>query len=397
MTKKKTPGGSRSFPSWIEGFVDATSQASSPEMFRRWGAISCLAGVLERRVWVFTQGKPLYPNLFVLLIARPGGGKTEITDRVRLLWEGIEDLHVSSSNLSRASLADELNDARVITPSNEYNALTSSINELGTLVSKYSRDFMSQLTDLYDCLAYTERKRGGRLTIKLDAPYMNMIAASTPAHLNSVLPEGAWDEGFMSRCILIFSGEKLIKDLFDVPAIELEGLAKDLLKIRKMRGKFDWSDEAKDFINRWHKSGGQPKPQHPKLTYYCERRTAHLLKLTQIAKADVGDDMVIELEHIQTALDWLMQAEGEMENIFKAMTAGGDSSIISDAFHWLMQVYIREKRPVARTRFYAYLSERTDAYKVRHILEVMEQSGRIQVETIKGRTAYKPTPKGARQ
>ena len=377
--------------------MEATAQTSAPEIFRRWGAISCLAGALERRVWVYTLSSPLYPNLYVLLISGPGIGKTEVTDRVRLLWEEIEGLHIASSNLSRASLADELNDARVITPNNEYNALTASVNELGTLVPKYSLEFMSQLTDLYNCKVYTERKRGAQLTIKLDSPYMNMIAATQPAFLQDMLPEVAWGQGFMSRCNLIFCGEKIIRDLFDVPEIQLERLSKELLIIRKMKGKFEWTDEAKAFINEWHKAGGNPRPQHPKLINYCERRTEHLLKLSQIASADVSNEMLITLGHIQAGLDWLLEAEGQMENIFKAMTSGGDSNVMSEVFHYLMTQYVRGgKKPVARrSRVLAFVGERTDAYRVRSIMDLMEQSGKIKVVAVEGRSAYIPQVKGA--
>ena len=251
--------GSRRFDDWIQGFIDATAQTATPEIFRRWGAIACLAGVLERRVWVRTKGSDLYPNLYIVLVSRPGVGKTEVTDRVRLLWEDIQGLYVASANLSRASLADELNDARVVAPGLEYNALLASINELGTLLPKYSSEFMSALTDLYDCKVYTERKRGNRLTIKIDAPYFNMIAGTQPGYMQTLLPEVAWDQGFMSRCILVFSGEKILSGLFDVPTIDLDDLGKDLLNIRRMQGAFSWTDNAKGFINEWHMEGREAR------------------------------------------------------------------------------------------------------------------------------------------
>ena len=215
---------------------------------------------------------------------------------------------------------------------------------------------MSQLTDLYDCKAYTERKRGARLIIKLDSPYMNMIAATQPGFMQGMLPEVAWDQGFMSRCILVFYGEKIIRDLFDVPEVKIEGLGKELLVVRNMKGRFEWADDAKAFINEWHKAGGKPRPTHPKLINYCERRTAHLLKLSQIASADVSNEMLITLGHIQTGLDWLLEAESQMENIFKAMTSGGDSNVMSEVFHFLMTAYVRGgKKPVARSRVLAFI------------------------------------------
>ena len=391
----KTQTDSRKFSDWIQGFIDATAQTATPEIFRRWAAISCLSGALERRVWVRTKGSDLYPNLYVVLVSRPGVGKTEVTDRVRLLWEGVKGLHVASANLSRASLADELNDAKVITPGNEYNALVAAVNELGTLLPRYNGEFMSALTDLYDCKVYTERKRGNKLNIKIDSPYLSMIAGTQPGYLQTLLPEVAWEQGFMSRCILVFSGEKILTSLFDIPQVELDNLAKDLLSIRKMKGVFSWTDEAKIFINEWHMNDGPPRPSHPKLSNYCTRRTAHLLKLTQIACANQGPERLIELNHIQTALDWMIEAEAGMEDIFKAMQSGGDSSVISDTMHYLITTHVRHgRKPIARTRVIAFLTERTDTYKVRSILDMMEQSGMLKPVVVEGKTAYIPQAKG---
>ena len=396
MTSTKTQTGLRRYTNWVEAFTDATAETSTPELFRRWSAISALAGTLERRVWVKTMGSLLYPNLYIVLVARPGVGKTEVTDRVRLMWEEIQGMHVASSNLSRASLADELNDAKVMAPGTEFNALSISVNELGTLIPKYSPDFMAQLTDLYDCKSYTERKRGNKLTIKLEAPFLNMLAATQPATLHSMLPENAWDQGFMSRCILIFSGQRILKELFEVPAVKLDDLSKDLHVIRRMRGKFEFTEEAKALINQWHMNGGEPRPAHPKLTNYCERRTAHVLKLCQVASANESNTLEITLENVQQALDWVLEAESEMEDIFKAMTSGGDSSLISDTFHWMRVLHVKHnKKPIARTRIVAFLTERTDAYKVKHIIDMMEQSGMIELKMVDGKTAYIPKPRGS--
>ena len=107
---------------------------------------------------------------------------------------------------------------------------------------------------------------------------------------------------------------------------------------------------------------------------------------------------MIELEHIQQALNWMVEAEGEMENIFKAMTSGGDSALISDTMHYLITTYVRYgKKPIARTRLLAFIGERTDAYKVRSILDLMEQSGMIQMKVVNGKTAYIPQAKGVQQ
>ncbi len=399
MTKSTTQPGSkkyeRDFGDWVDAFIEATNQTTAPQCFRLWGAISCIAGVLERKVHVHTLGSNLYPNLYVILCARPGVGKTEVTDRVRQAWTSVDGLHIASANMSRASLTDSLQDAKVVSGAYEYNALLASVNELGVLLPSYDLEFMSHLTDLYDCKVYTERKRGGGLKINIPNPYLNMLCGTQPGFLHSLLPEVAWEQGFMSRCILVYSGEKIQQDLFTVSNLNLERLYKDLNLINNMSGRFKWADDAKDYINRWHLSGGEPRPSHPKLSNYNERRTAHVLKLCQVASASQGGSMLIEEAHVKRSVRWLTEAEANMEDIFKTMSSGGDSATISEAFHYLWTTFVREgKRGVAASRLNAFLMDRTDAYKVRHVIEIMERSGMIKTTVIEGKTAYIPQAKG---
>jgi len=392
MTKKITQRDLKFSPNWIEKFIELTSETSSPEIFRKWAAISCLAGVLERRVWIKSMGTPLYPNMYIILVARPGIGKTEVTDRVRLIWQKIKGIHVASTNLSRASFADELNNAVVVSGKHTYNALNASVNELGTLMPKYSPDFMSQLTDIYNCKSYTERKRGGNLYINIEQPFFNMLAGTQPGFLLTLIPEVAWEQGFMGRCQLIFSGEKILRSLFDVSPIDLGELCRNLAPVKRLRGEFGWTDKARQHVDDWHKAGGPPRPTHPKLTNYCERRTEFLLKLIQVTTINHTGGTVVDMESVRIALDWLMEAEEEMNNIFKAMTGGGDSNIINDTLHWMTQVYIRGgQKPIMRAKIIAFLTERTDAYKVKHVLDMMEQSGIITIKVVEGKTGFVPT------
>jgi hypothetical protein len=55
---------------WIESFLRSTSEHPSPEIFRRWAAISAIAGALQRRVWTITASAPTHPNMYILLVAR---------------------------------------------------------------------------------------------------------------------------------------------------------------------------------------------------------------------------------------------------------------------------------------------------------------------------------------
>ena len=385
--------------SWIETFIAHTSSTSSPEIFRKWAAISCIAAALERKVWVTTAGSRLYPNLYTILCAPPGVGKTEVTWRVRELLASLEELHLSPSSVTKASLIDELNEAdrKIVRVQDNpavvaFNSLMICINELGVLLPAYDNEFMNTLTDLYDCKQYGEKRRTSKVDIQIDAPQLNVLGACTPAYLNHTLPEGAWDQGFMSRTIVVFAGERIIRSLFEAPennAEEYELLKDELALIFERYGEITFSVKAKELIDTWYLTGCAPSPDHPKLIGYNQRRIVHLLKLCMVSVADRKGVEITE-EDFERALTWLLEIEVYMPEVFKAMSAGGPGRIIEEAWHYIFTIHAKEQKPVSEHRLMQWLQERVPVHQVMQTIELMEKSKLIEQQLTTAGKAYKP-------
>lgn len=384
---------------WIEAFVEYTSNTSSPEILRRWGAISCVAAALERKVWVTTAGSRLYPNLYLFFCAPAGVGKTEITWRVRTMLKELEGFHLAPSSVTKASLIDDLNEAerRIVRVTDNpavvnFNSLMVCVNELGVLIPAYDNEFMNTLTDIYDCKQYGERRRTSKIEIQLDAPQINLLGACTPPYLNNTLPEGAWDQGFMSRTIVIFAGERIVRSLFSVQEAdqeEYDTLVAHLQKVFDLYGEFEFTDEVKTLIDGWYLSGCSPSPDHPKLVGYNQRRIVHVLKLCMVSAA-VRLEPLIRAEDFEQALSWLLEAEVYMPEIFKAMSAGGPGRIIEEAWHYIFTVYSKEEKPVQEHRIIQWLQERVPVHQVAQTLELMEKSKLIEQRLTVAGKAYVP-------
>lgn len=348
-----------------------------------------VAGALERKVWVRTKGSNLYPNLYALLVAPPGVGKTEVVWRVRDMWDSLEEHHVANSSVTKAALIDQLADAerRVVRPQDDppvfsFNSLLVASNELGVLIPSYENEFMNTLTDLYDGKNYSESRRTQKIKIQIKAPNLNLVAACTPGYLRETLPPGAWDQGFLSRVLLIYSGEQELRSLFDEEELNEEmdkALKARLAELGDLFGRFTFARDAAEFIDKWHLGGQEPKPDHPRLAHYCTRRTAHLLKLSMVAAASAGSHPRITKEHIMRALDWMVEAEFYMADIFKSMTSGGDGQLIEDTWHHLYTLYMKGgKEPIGQHRLVHFLQERTPAHNIVRVLEIMERSKMIE-------------------
>lgn len=395
---------SRKLEDWIDAFETLTEFSGSPARLRRWAAISCIAGALERKVWVHTAGSNLYPNLYILLVAPPGIGKSRVLSTVFNFWNELLDHHTAPSSVTKASLIDELNDAhRTIirlghTPSSvEFHSLKVLSSELGVLIPEFGNEFMNTLTDLYDGYPYSERRRTRNVNIQIPKPQLNLVAGTTPNYLGALIPEGAWDQGFMSRVMMIFGAEKKLFSMFAHTTLDKglrEKMMADLTEIGEAYGEIKFTPEAAEFFDAWYLGGQQPVPEHPKLQNYATRRPAHLLKLSQIALFSSSTDFVIGIEHVQRAMDWMTDAEVAMGDIFKSMAAGGDGRVMEECWHFLFQYKARFKKGAPEALVVRFLSQKVPSHSVERMLLLMDKAGMVRTVAVKGEgMLYEPKEK----
>ncbi len=392
--------------SWIESYVELTDNQGAPEIFRRWAAIACVAGVMERKVWIKTSKGNLYPNLYTILVAPPGVGKSVALANVELFWREIKDLHVAPTSVTKASLMDALKDAtrRIVQPAMippyvEFNSLLVLASELGVLVPGYENEFMNALTTLYDCGYYAERRRTNSLKFEMAAPQLNLVGATTPGYLQNLMPEGAWNQGFASRVIFVFAGTQVITDIFsEVETNDLlnQQLHRDLAVIFDRFGPITVDPAVQKTFMNWARAGGPPTPDHPRLEHYLTRRTTHLLKLCMVAaisRADGPWDQVHMVDY-ERAMNWLLEAEHYMPDIFRAMT--GKVGAQDELWHFVFTLYAKTKKPIPEQKLVAFLRERVPSHEVMKTIEIMVRSGifRVQQDLAQGGiNFYEPAPK----
>lgn len=363
-----------------------------------------IAAAMERKVWTRSNDKPLYPNLYTVLVGEPGSGKSEALAPVEIMLRELPDFHVSPSSVTTASLADILNESKrhVVRPELtpplhiEFNALTAVASEFGVFLPIYEPSFMNMLTKMYDGEHYSEARRGRSTErIAIEKPILNIIGGTTPSYLNTTLPLVAWDQGFTSRTILVYSGEKVLVNPF-APQEDKAGLDKDVVYdlklIHGLMGEFVWEQKAMDAVWKWLSGGEKPQPMHLRLQKYNSRRLVHTLKLTMISSVDRRNDLVVTEADFERGRGWLLEAEELMPQIFRSGGASSDSAAIQEARYFLDQLYAREKKPISMQRLVAFLSEKIPSNSVLRATEMMEAAGHFRVEYMRGLKMVVPTP-----
>lgn len=386
---------------FIDSFLDYTDKGTSPYIFRLWAAIAGVAGALERRVWVKALPQPTYANLYVLLVAAPGIGKGVIDD-ITHIWRKVPKLHLAPDSVTSASLLDSLVEANRHIVHNgslafEYHSLIVSSEEFGILVPSHDLEFLSRLNRIFTNPPSLRVKRKYiKEEYNITNPQMTILAGTQPGYLGSLLPEEAWSMGFTQRLLMIHSSSQVPVELFG-DYTSREGQERNLIRLMERLvaqfGQLQWEPKAAQTFSNWHATGGLPRPEHPRLTHYLNRRTQFMLKLVLISSASRGDTPVVTEFDYERALTWLLAAEAVMPDVFREMVQKSDVHIINELVRFVWQIYIKGKgKTVHEARLHAFLAERVPSEKVPHILALAIRSGQLENEP-KDSKYYKPRPK----
>ncbi len=328
-------------------------------------------------------GGILYPNLYTFLIGHPGTGKTRTIRAARAYLQELPEFHFAPISASAAALVDALVGSKRLlvnlpNPAIEYNSMTLAPDEIGAFIHKYDEEMIAILSAFYDPDPYTQKRRTRDINILIKKPQLNILAGSTPSNLMKLMPEGAWDQGFTSRIIMIFSDERIIQDDF-APSAERTSsadLLHDLKYINTLVGEFGVTEDYRNLVNLWRGGGEQPSPSHPKLLHYNTRRRAHFYKLSMVAAIDRSETLLLTREDFNTAMNWLTQAEQMMPEIFKAGAVGADASAMEEIYHFIMTMDSSGKG-VSEQKITLFAQKRLPIHSVTRAYEVMERSGQI--------------------
>lgn len=367
--------------SWIEEFVKTTEALETPEIFRRWAAITSIGGVLEQKVWLQWTGE-LYPNIYCMLVGFPGSGKTRSITAVGRYLRKLQDFHIPPTSLTSASLVDALVEAkrtliRMPQPPIEYNSMMLLVDEIGAFLHKDDHKMFDMLSAFYNVTEYGENRRGRDFKPKIPRPQCSMLGGTTPSVLMKILPDLAWEQGFCSRCMMVFSDEKILADdTFANPELPFyEDLVSDLQIVNVLHGQFEMTKDFRDAVNNWRHSPDYQGPTHPKLLHYSTRRIGHFLKLCMVSAVDHGNVLLLTVEDFNRAMAWLLEAEDFMPDIFKAASVGTDSKVMDEIRHFVETM--DKGKGVIETRIVNFARERMPAQSIRTVLEVMERAGLI--------------------
>ena len=369
--------------------MEYTRETESPDAYHFWTAASILSAATKRQVFFQMNQFQIYPNLYVILVG-PSGARKSIATGIGISLAMSAGLRKFSDKITGAALIKDLTNVTEKHVSESEIQLCSPIiiysSELGVFMGPdaYGSGVIADLTDLYDCPGKWEKKTISRDSETIIAPYVTMLAATTPQTLKDCIPTGAVGQGFTSRILFIWAAGRRKRVPIPPWGVEYESLKKLLIKdletISTLRGCFQLTPDGLSAYQEFYMGCPEPEDQFDdeKLRGYASRKAVHLLKIAMVLSIASRNDLTITDKEISGGLDALRWMESGLANVF----AGHGGSHSSQDIVRVFQQILSSKnstitQPELTKRNYSHLS----SAELSVVLDTLKQAGAI-VETL---------------
>ena len=376
---------SRKLDDWIETYFKYTEETESPKIYHRWVAMSVIASVLRKKVWLNFGRLRIYPNLYVVLVSEPGvSRKSQAISYGLKLLNGVPDVVTSADSITREALLEDLQKCEIKTQlpnGEEFSHCSLSV------ISREFESFLGQkkentkmvvlLTDLFDCeelpWKYRTKNQG---TNVLPSIFFNLIGATTPESLASSLPSTAIGGGLTSRIVFVWSQGKNKKIPIPPDPLFKEELIHDLNIIARLTGSYEFSTSGRKFWIDWYNNFDEMSPtrlcRDRAFNGWYSRKPLYILKVAQVLAASVSNELLIHDITIDKAIKVIEEAEALMGNAFAAV---GRSEITTDVE--LIESIVRQHGVIAEQKLRGIIWRDIDFAKFDNVINTVLPRGNV--------------------
>lgn len=380
----------RELPDWISGYIRYTQGSEPPLSYHTWIGISLVAGALQRKVYLQMGFERIFPNMYVVLVGPSGRARKGIALGIgKDLLKEITGVVMTSENATREALIRCMkgNTVNSFMPDGKivfHCSITCFSEELSVFLGQNDIKFLASLTDWYDSKddwSYETKSTGKD---HLQGLCFNLLGATAPEWLQSMLPQEAIGGGFTSRVIFVVEEQKAKTVPEHILSNEenaiRQALVSDLNKINNLTGPFTFSPEGKKAYTDWYQSydkavaGGKLPVEDERFSGYAERRATHLRKLMMVMSASRTSSRVIEPQDFERANTILKATELKMGRTFGGLGKAKYADVTEKVIDYISKIKIASRRDIMR-KFHRDVDPQT----LRIIEEVMQNMQVVQI------------------
>lgn len=373
----------RELEDWITAYIRYTQGSEPPLAYHTWIGVSMIAGALQRKNFMQMGFETLYPNMYVILVGPSGRARKGIALGIgKDLLSEVTGVVMTSENATREALIRCMKGATLNSAMPDgtilfHCSVTCFSEELSVFLGQGDIKFLASLTDWYDSKSNWTYETKNQGKDHLQGLCFNLLGATAPEWLQSMLPQEAIGGGFTSRVIFVVEEQKsktVPEHILSKEEIRIkEALISDLVKINNMVGQFEFTPDGKSAYVDWYQvhdaaiSKGHFPVEDERFTGYSERRATHLRKLMMVMSASRGDDHKLTKEDFSRADRLLKATELKMSRTFGGLGKAKYADVTEKVIDYISKVKVVSRRDLLR-KFYRDI----DAGTMKIIEETMD-------------------------
>lgn len=305
---------------------------------------------MKRHVWVDRGSWKLFPNIYTVLVAAPGGGKGGAMNPAVEIAKAAGTVNLLSDRLTMPYVLEKLSkgfQAHSVTATGgvafgtDASALLYA-PELSVFI-RYPDEYLPDLSNLWDAregdYPYCTRGKG---EFMIRSPSVTILAGSAPAWLVRSIPSNAIGGGFTRRLNCVYGREQ--KNFMPWPVLLPNDPAKDALidGLRhisaNLNGEFTFEDNAKPVFEKCHSESKSDEFDDEATSVYKTSKWVHATKLAMSLSAAKSDSRKISKEDFELALEKTEEVITDLALVFRA---SGESDLVEVADKVLRFIEIR--------------------------------------------------------
>lgn len=325
----------------INSYIEYVSSASeSPECFNFWSIATAISANLKRHVYIDRGTYKLRPNLFTVLVGRPGLGKGAAINPVLSLLKESNTVNIMADRQTCEYILEQMSKgfpSQAVTSSSGIHfgtdsSILISAAELSVFISA-SQLTLPALNELWESkdgtFDYGTRTKGAW---KIKDACVSLLGGSTASWLIDCLPKNSIGGGFTRRVNFVHAKDrsqvipwptmnhsdlriKIINDLQHV-SYQLSGEIKFTIKSAKSFTDFYNSIKPIEFEDEATES-------------YRVSSWVQAIKLAMVLSVSECDDLIIHDHHMQAAIKRVLQVLEDIKIVFRS-SGESDLAVASD-------------------------------------------------------------------
>ena len=327
---------------FLRDYVDyAETLTDAPRIFHLFSGLSAMAGAVRRRAWVQGfGGRPLYPNLWAVLLAPSSVFRKTTALNISRDLMADSGVPILPEDFSREMLVEVL----AGTPQGSF-----VWSEFGSAIAQFDREYMSgikdMLADMYDCpSSYRRLLKSG--TFEVENPCISILGATNIDWMvDKQNTKNDLRGGFLARCLFVPYHSKDFE--METPGIidnawrgRLTGFLRDLQELHPVEFQISELSDLRRQLKEELDATAKQSEYLIELSAAFTRYQAVALKLGTLYAISLGEwGGEIPLEAMECAVNAVRLLKTSILDILGNVPMNRDDKILIEVINKMQQIH----------------------------------------------------------